>query len=127
MKRTAFSISLLVIMVLVRGAHVGGRAGVADSASPVGTWDLNANGVRQTLTIGGPPTGPFTGSLIDENGSAERLYDISWTASPGLIEFPRSAGGSFQWYRATIAYGIITGRLSIVTQSPARPSIGSYK
>ena len=84
---------------------------------PAGTWYLVANGFRLTATIA-PAGAGFTGSL----DTGETLDSFSWDPATELLQFRRPAPG--QWYRATIAGGVLAGRFSSGT--PSQPPLSAY-
>ncbi len=103
-----------------------GTAAAADASNAVGTWCLNGNSHRLTLTISGPPAGPFTGSLTNENGGSETMDNITWDPAARRLEFRRIGSGFWQWYRGSIVEGILAGRFSHSSQSSAKPALTSY-
>jgi hypothetical protein len=86
-----------------------------------GTWFLNANGSRVTATITG--SGPFTGTLINENGGTETLDNIALNGS--FLEFRRDGAGFFQWYRLLINRGVAAGRFSH-SASSSKPALTQF-
>src|SRR5262249_3326466 len=94
---------------------------------PAGTWYLNANNTRLTLTISGPPAGPLRGSAIDENGITVPVEAIAWDPVVGRLEFRRDASGLWQWYSAKIVEGILVGRFSSGSDLRDKPPPASFK
>jgi len=112
----------MVVCTFLRGS-----AAPIDATFPAGTWYLNANNTRVTLTIGGPPAGPLKGSTIDEKGSTGLVDAITWDSAVGRLEFRISGSGLWQWYRGTIVDGILVGRFSSTADSRDKPEPASFK
>ncbi|MFN0123744.1 MAG: hypothetical protein ACKV2V_24850 [Blastocatellia bacterium] len=81
------------------------------AAAPEGTWYVNANHYRLTITIAAAATG-FTGALQSADGPAEQLEHITWDAARAELSFRRNLAPAYQWYRVTLADGLMTGRYS---------------
>src|SRR5262249_42988407 len=122
MKRTLLRISVIVVFLWLPGPSV-----TTDTSLPAGTWYLNANNTRLTLTITGAPAGPLTSRVIDENGSTVLVDAISWDSAVGRLEFRSSRSGLWQWYSGTIVDGILVGRFSSGADSRDKPGPASFK
>jgi len=92
----------------------------ADSSGPLGTWYLNADGVRLTATIR-RDAGGYQGTLRNESGVEEQLDQIRWNAPARTLEFRRRGQGFWQWYRGTVVEGVLVGRSTAARASPDRP------
>jgi dienelactone hydrolase len=122
MKKLLLSIPFLLVFLPL---HEHGAS--ANRTSPAGTWYLNANNSRLTLSISGDAAGPLTASLVNENGNAEVIDNITWEAPGSRLEFRGLESGAWQWYRTTIVEGVLTGRFSRSTESGNKPPLSSYK
>ena len=121
MKRTLFALSLLFAMTSPP-AHSN-----ADPSLAAGTWYLNANNTRLTLTITGQATGPLTAAIAGESTNSEPVDNIAWDPEARVIGFRRNAKGLTEWYRATVVDGVLTGRFATSADSRDKPPIASYK
>jgi dienelactone hydrolase len=80
--------------------------------SPVGEWRINGNGAHQTLSIAQQGS-RYTGHLLTDDSECTRKLDyLTWNPETREIEFRRGGTGWTQWYRGTIADGVLTGRFS---------------
>ena len=100
------------------------ESALVDSSSPVGTWSLRANGARLELTIS-QSAGIFSGTIKDEGGSPQTVSNISWDANTRWLEFRRDGSGFFQWYRMSLASGVVAGRFSHATAA-SKPALTSF-
>jgi dienelactone hydrolase len=79
--------------------------------NPTGDWYINANGSRLTLSIA--QQGNKHIAYIANGGECnERLDNVTWNAETGLLEFRRAVSGITQWFRVTVADGVMVGRFS---------------
>jgi hypothetical protein len=120
----AISFLLTATMTVVPAIHAA-----PDTSGPVGTWYLNANNARLTLTIASAPqTGAYSGTLADKTEGAQQIDNIAWDPATRLLEFRQIGTGFWRWYRGTIVEGIFVGRFSSDKTSPARPEqLTAYK
>ena len=121
MKRTLFALSLLLTLTS-RSAR-----SAVDQNIAAGTWYLNANNTRLTLTITGPATGPLTATIAGESTNSEPVDNITWDPEARVIQFRLNAKGLTEWYRSTIIDGVLTGRFSRSADSKDKPPLASYK
>ena len=98
-----------------------GRVLAEDTSNPIGTWYLNANNIRLTLTITGAAGGPYGGSLVNESGVAEQVDSVDWNAAGHRLEFRRIGSGWWQWYRGTVVESVFVGRFSDA-KVPGKPA-----
>lgn len=113
--------SVLKRLVLCSGLAFARVTAAADASGPLGTWYLNGNNSRVTLTINGAVAGPFTAVVINENGGSEPVDSITWAAPSRQLEFRRNGSGFWQWYRGRIVQGVLVGRFSHNQQSATKP------
>jgi hypothetical protein len=112
----AISFLLTVTMTVVPAIRAA-----PDSSGPVGTWYLNANNARLTLTIAsGPQTGAFSGTLADETEGGGQIDNVTWNPASRLLEFRQTGAGFWRWHRGTVVEGIFVGRFSNDKTSPSR-------
>lgn len=98
-------------------------------ASPVlaqtGPWYLNANGAKLTLEIA-EQRGRRIAYLSSGSACNEKLDSPTFDSESGLLEFRRRLPGSAQWYRVTIADGVMVGRFASAIGSN-KPPLSAYK
>jgi dienelactone hydrolase len=110
-----------------RKLQITSRGEGQQSSGATGTWYLNANNLRLTLTVSEGPQGPLTGTVVNENGSADSVDEITWDQRTGRLEFRHNSGGLWQWYRGDVVEGILVGRHSSNAESKDKPPPESYK
>ena len=109
---------MIPAMLLMFGLGLEARA--ADG--PVGTWYLNANNARLTLTLTeGAEPGTFSGTIAPEGGVASPIDGMAWEPDSRVLTFRRDGDGSWQWYRASLADGVLIGRFSQSKDSADAP------
>src|SRR5215470_1629832 len=95
----------------------------ADSSGPVGTWYLNANNSRLSVTIqNGAQAGTYSGTVAGETADGQKVDNITWNPATRLLEFRQGGAGLWRWNRGTIVEGILVGRFSNDMRSPAKPA-----
>jgi hypothetical protein len=100
---------------------------MVDTSGPVGTWYLNGNRYRISVTIVASAVG-YVGRLVNESGGLENIDQITWDLFHRRVEFRRNGVGFWQCYRARIVEGILVGRFSHDTASSAKPAqLAEYK
>jgi dienelactone hydrolase len=75
-------------------------------------WHLNSNGWLITVSIA--RQGDKYLAFVAEADSAcnKKLDSVTWDAETGSLEFRMAAPGVTQWYRVTVADGLMIGRFS---------------
>jgi dienelactone hydrolase len=75
-----------------------------------GDWHVNASGFKFTLALA--QQGEKYVAYLASTGVScnEKLDGVSWDGEAGQLEFRRSVYGFTQWYRVTIADGVMIGR-----------------
>jgi dienelactone hydrolase len=109
--------SLIIVLVV----HL---LSYAQTNNLTGDWYVTANGGRMTVSIA--KQGEKYVAFAESNGCAERLDNVAWDSETELLEFRRRLGGSAQWYKVTIADGVMVGRFASVTDG-AKPPLLAYK
>lgn len=101
----------------------------AEVIVPAGTWYLNAQGVRLTVTLKpGAEDGRIEGTLVDERalGTTEELDGVTWDAASSVLQFRRKGSAGSQWYRGGVVEGIFVGRFTPDQAAPDRPPLSTY-
>ena len=92
----------------------------------VGTWHVNANGTRLTVILAESSSGTvptLRGIVITETGSTEPLDQLAIDGE--FLEFRRTGGDFYQWFRLRINNGVATGRFSH-RATGARPPLQDF-
>src|SRR5713226_4431337 len=97
---------------------------MAVTPSPDLTWSPLASTFRLEMVIRRSKPG-FTGTIANEGGAAEPLSNISWNPNTRWLQFRRNGPGFFQWYKATLTYGVVAGRFSH-SAAPPKPPLIAY-
>ena len=103
-------------------------APIEPSAAPglEGTWYVTAPGTRAGVTFSWDQSnGRFSGQFVVEGqGQASDAVDsVQWDSHS--LTFRRVSNGFWEWYRGTVAMGVLTGRM-VRTTAPASPNDASY-
>jgi dienelactone hydrolase len=91
-----------------------------------GDWHVNANGSRLTLSIARQGTKHVAYVSADGDECSQRTDNVTWDAETGQLEFRRPLGGVAQWYKVTIADGVMVGRFANVSKDD-KPALPAYK
>ncbi len=102
----------------------GSAEAITDGSTPVGTWYLRANASRLELAITSTGSG-YAGTIRNEGGPAEPISNVTWDPAGRWLEFRRNGAGFYQWYRASLTFGVLAGRFSHGA-SPAKPGLTAY-
>lgn len=98
----------------------------AQTDNLTGDWYVNVNGTWMTLSIAQQTNKYIAYIAADGAGCNERLDNVAWNSEAGQFEFRRRLGVSAQWYRVTIADGVMVGRFANSSDG-AKPALIAYK
>jgi dienelactone hydrolase len=104
------------------------KSASANPSEPIGTWYLNANNYRISLSIGaGGAPNTYVGTVTNENGGAETVDNIAWNDGTHRLRFRRVGTGFWQWYNTGVQDGVMVGRFSHSGTSSAQPALSEYR
>jgi hypothetical protein len=97
----------------------------ADQSGPAGRWYLNVNGHEVSADISSGSGQTYSGTLVNEDGAAEPLDNITWNRTLRQLQFRSDGVGRWRWFSGGIVEGILVGRFSQSTTSPDKPTLPS--
>jgi len=92
-------------------------------ANPAGTWNINANGYKGTLSINSDSAGNLNGTINTGEGFMDTLQGV-WSESAQEIVFNRirkQQDGSIAWIQTFTGYLFSTGAGIFEGQGPPDP------
>ncbi len=94
---------------------------LAQPADPVGTWYVNAGGVRWTLTVTQDAAGGLWGGTVaTEDGTpGATLGTVAWDAGSHTVTLAWSVPSGTTWVQAEAQGGVLIGRYARTTESHA--------
>jgi dienelactone hydrolase len=96
-------------LILILAIHPPSYAQTDNLASD---WHLNSNGWPITVSIARQGD-KYLAFVADADSACNKKLDsVTWDAETGSLEFRMAAPGVTQWYRVTVADGLMIGRFS---------------
>lgn len=94
---------------------------LADGSSPVGTWHINRNGERISISISyNKTTQAYTGYLLANK--KQTLQKITWSPSNRAMSFIAPHNSGYNYYSGRVVEGILQGRSTDDSTVPASPA-----
>ncbi|MBI1763064.1 MAG: acetylxylan esterase [Acidobacteria bacterium] len=117
-KRCAVVAAQLVVACL----WLCGAAWAQDTSNPAGRWYVLSGSQRMTFRFDQQGAAYLGVRLDDANKVIEQFDNVSWTASTRTLEFRRTLGNNWQWYRGRIVEGLLNMRYSSTTTLASKPT-----
>lgn len=93
-----------------------------DTSSPAGRWYVLAGNQRMTFRFEQQGLTYLGTRLDDQNKPVEQFDNVTWNAITRTLEFRRTNGSTWQWYRGRIVEGVLKMRYASSTTAPSKPT-----
>jgi dienelactone hydrolase len=120
-KQRQLAVGVWIWLTLLMLASPLSALAQSDASNPAGRWYVITGGLRMTFWFELRGSA-YVGARLDDQGNAvEQLDNITWNAATRTLEFRRTAGNTWFWYRGQIIEGVLTARFASSATSAAKP------